>query len=118
MRQAGSSDLLRGCFLLSASSSISVVTDLLQVPGAYWGSLSFGCHPDCGICIGFMVSKKTKQWAPLSSFIDVERMLKDAQAITDARRGRLRTIAQSAVILLRNHSPSQAPSGPHPLAPY
>ncbi len=61
--------------------------------------------------MGFMVSKKTKQWAPLSSFIDVEQMLRDAQTITDARRGRAMTIAQTALSLLRNYAPLQAPAG-------
>ncbi len=32
-----------------------------------------------------MVSKKTKEWAPLSAFINVERLLDDARAIADAR---------------------------------
>ena len=52
------------------------LTDLLQGPGADWGTLNCGCHPDCGIGMGFMVSKKTKEWAPLSAFLDVEGFLK------------------------------------------
>jgi uncharacterized radical SAM superfamily Fe-S cluster-containing enzyme len=110
-RQTGVSEPMRDWFPLSASSSISGVTDLLQGPGADWGSLSCGCHPDCGIGMGFMVSKKTKQWAPLSAFVDVEQMLRDAQTIADARRGRTMTIVQTALSLLRNYSPRRAPNG-------
>ena len=38
--------------------------------------------------MGFMVSKKTKKWAPLSAFVNVERVLQDASVIADSGRGR------------------------------
>ena len=63
-RQTGVTEPLRDWFPLSASSAISDVTDLLQGPGADWGTLKCGCHPDCGIGTAFMVSKTTKEWAP------------------------------------------------------
>ena len=110
-RQTGVTDPLRDWFPLSASSAMSRVTDLLKGPGADWGSLSCGCHPDCGVGTGFMVSKKTKEWAPLSSFINVERVLEDAELIADSGRGRWLTVAQTALSLLRNYSPAQAPAG-------
>ena len=72
-RQTGVTEPLRDWFPLSASSAMSDVTDLMKGPGADWGSLSCGCHPDCGIGMGFMVSKKTKEWAPVSAFINVEQ---------------------------------------------
>jgi uncharacterized radical SAM superfamily Fe-S cluster-containing enzyme len=83
----------------------------LKGPGADWGSLSCGCHPDCGVGMGFMVSKKTKEWAPLSSFVNVERVLQDAQLIADSGRGRALTVFQTALSLLRNYSPTRAPVG-------
>jgi uncharacterized radical SAM superfamily Fe-S cluster-containing enzyme len=110
-QQTGVTEPLRDWFPLSASSAVSGVTDLLKGPGADWGSLSCGCHPDCGIGMGFMVSKKTKEWAPLSAFIDVEGFLKDAVVITDAARGRALTMAQTALSLLRHYSPGKAPKG-------
>jgi uncharacterized radical SAM superfamily Fe-S cluster-containing enzyme len=61
--------------------------------------------------MGFMVSKRTKEWAPLSAFIDVDRFLSDARAITDSARGRVLTAAQTALSLLRNYSPMRAPKG-------
>ena len=48
-RQTGVTEPLRDWFPLSASSSLSDVTDLLKGPGADWGTLKCGCHPDCGI---------------------------------------------------------------------
>jgi len=110
-RQTGVSEPLRDWFPLSASSVMSQVTDLVKGPGADWGSLSCGCHPDCGVGMGFMVSKKTKKWAPLSAFVNVERVLQDAQIIADSGRGRALTVAQTALSLLRNYSPANAPDG-------
>ena len=80
-------------------------------PGADWGTLKCGCHPDCGVGTAFMVSKRTKEWAPVPAFIDVDRFMRDARAISDAARGPLLTRFQTAVSLLRNYSPSRAPRG-------
>ena len=110
-RQTGVTEPLRDWFPLSASSVFSDVTDLLQGPNADWGTLKCGCHPDCGIGTAFMVSKRTKEWAPLSSFIDVDRLLGDAVVIADAARKPWLTKLQTAVSLLRNYSPMKAPKG-------
>jgi tetraether lipid synthase len=110
-RQTGVTEPLRDWFPLSASSAMSHVTDLMKGPGADWGSLSCGCHPDCGVGMGFMVSKKTKEWAPLSEFLDVEQVLKDATTIADTGRGRALTVVQTALSLLRNYKPMKAPAG-------
>jgi uncharacterized radical SAM superfamily Fe-S cluster-containing enzyme len=109
--QTGATEPLRDWFPLSASSAISNVTDLVKGPGADWGSLSCGCHPDCGIGMAFMVSKQTKAWKPLSAFLNVERFLADAREIADAGRGRTLTLLQTGLSLLRNYSPTAAPSG-------
>src|SRR6185295_10048240 len=110
-RQTGVTEPLRDWFPLSASSVMSHVTDLLQGPGAEWGSLNCGCHPDCGVGMGFMVSKKTKQWAPLSAFLNIEQVMRDAQVISDSARGKLLTVVQTALSLLRNYRPTKAPAG-------
>jgi uncharacterized radical SAM superfamily Fe-S cluster-containing enzyme len=110
-RQTGVTEPLRDWFPLSASSVVSDVTDLLQGPGADWGTLKCGCHPDCGIGTAFMVSKKTKEWAPISSFINVERFFSDAKLIADSARGPALTKLQTALSLLRNYSPGQVPRG-------
>ena len=110
-RQTGVTEPLRDWFPLSASSVVSDVTDLLQGPGADWGTLKCGCHPDCGIGTAFMVSKKTKEWAPVSSFIDIERFFADARVIADSARGPLLTKLQTALSLLRNYSPGRVPRG-------
>jgi uncharacterized radical SAM superfamily Fe-S cluster-containing enzyme len=110
-QQTGVTEPLRDWFPLSASSALSDVTDLLKGPGADWGTLKCGCHPDCGIGAGFMVSKKTREWAPLATFIDVDRFLHDARTIADSARGKRLTTIQAALSLLRNYSPARAPRG-------
>jgi uncharacterized radical SAM superfamily Fe-S cluster-containing enzyme len=109
--QTGVTEPLRDWFPLSASAVFSDVTDLMQGPNADWGSLKCGCHPDCGVGTAFMVSKKTKEWAPLSSFIDVERLLNDAVVIADAARRPWLTKLQIGLSVLRNYSPLKAPKG-------
>jgi uncharacterized radical SAM superfamily Fe-S cluster-containing enzyme len=109
--QTGATEPLRDWFPLSASSVISDVTDVLQGPGADWGTLKCGCHPDCGIGTAFMVSKKTKMWAPLASFVDVEQFLADARVIADSARSPFLTKLQTALSLLRNYSPGKVPEG-------
>jgi uncharacterized radical SAM superfamily Fe-S cluster-containing enzyme len=110
-QQTGVTEPLRDWFPLSASSVMSDVTDLLQGPGAEWGTLKCGCHPDCGIGMGFMVSKQSKEWAPVSAFVNVDRLLDDARVIADAARGPFLTKVQTALSLLRNYSPRSAPPG-------
>ena len=110
-RQTGVTEPLRDWFPLSASGALSDVTDLLKGPGADWGTLKCGCHPDCGIGTAFMVSKRTREWAPLASFLNVERFLHDARTIADSARGPVLTKFQAALSLLRNYSPAHAPRG-------
>ena len=87
-RQTGVTEPLRDWFPLSASS-VDVATSPIccKGPGADWGTLKCGCHPDCGVGMGFMVSKKTKEWAPLSAFVNVEQRAagRDGRSPTAAR---------------------------------
>jgi uncharacterized radical SAM superfamily Fe-S cluster-containing enzyme len=110
-KQTGVTEPLRDWFPLSASSVFSDVTDLMQGSTADWGTLKCGCHPNCGVGTAFMVSKKTKSWAPLSAFVNIDRMMDDARTIADAARSPWLTKVQTALSLLRNYSPMRVPSG-------
>jgi len=57
------------------------------------------------------VSKRTKEWAPLPAFLDVDRFLRDTMVVADAARGPFLTKLQMALALLRNYSPMAAPRG-------
>jgi hypothetical protein len=83
----------------------------MQGPGQDWGNLKCGCHPNCGVGAAILVSKKTKEWAPLTQFMDLERVLADARTIADAGRSPLLTKIQVGLSLLRNYRPSKAPAG-------
>jgi uncharacterized radical SAM superfamily Fe-S cluster-containing enzyme len=109
--QTGATEPLRDWFPLSAVGPLADVTDLLKGPGADWGTMKCGCHPNCGIGTAFMVSKKTKKWKPLAEFIDIERFISDATVIADTARSPKLTKLQMALSLLRNYHPSRAPEG-------
>lgn len=110
-KQTGVTEPLRDWFPISAAGPISDMTDLLKGPGADWGTLKCGCHPNCGISTAFMVNKRTKKWAPMPQFINLEQFLNDAKQIVDAARGPFWTKVQVALSLLRNYKPDQAPEG-------
>jgi hypothetical protein len=110
-RQTGVTEPLRDWFPLSAAGAISDLTDLLKGPGESWGTMKCGCHPNCGVATALMVSKKTKEWAPLTEFIDAERVFDDARLITDTARGKTLTALQTALSVVRNYDPLKAPNG-------
>ncbi|HVW29410.1 MAG TPA: radical SAM protein [Polyangiaceae bacterium] len=109
--QLGVTEPLRDWFPLSAMNPFSDVVDLLLDPSEKFGSLNCGCHPNCGIGTVLLVHKKTKQMVPVSSFVDVEQLLRDIQAVADAGHGRAITLSRIALALLRNFRPENAPQG-------
>ncbi len=110
-RQTGVTDPLRDWFPLSAAGAVSDVTDLMNGPGQDWGTMKCGCHPNCGTGTALLVSKKTKEWAPIADVFDVERFFEDARAIADSARGPAVTKLQTALSVLRNYRPAGAPNG-------
>ena len=110
-RQTGALEPLRDWFPLSAVGTAADLTDLIKGPAAEWGTLKCACHPDCGVATALMVNKHTKAWAPLPRMVDVERFFADAALIARSGRGRFLTKVQSALALLRNYRPAQAPEG-------
>ncbi len=109
--QTGISEPLRDWFPISAAAPFSDLADMMKGPEADWGTLKCGCHPNCGTIMGLLVNKETKEWWPLSEFLDLEQLLNDMGTITDANRGEALTKAQVAMSLLRNYNPSKAPKG-------
>jgi 7,8-dihydro-6-hydroxymethylpterin dimethyltransferase len=109
--QSGTTQPLRDWFPLSALGPFSDLVDLMMGKNADWGSMKCGCHPNCGVGTIFLVNKNTKQRVPLLDLLDMEQLLKDIQAITDASHGKVLTVAELAVALLRNYKPDGAPAG-------
>jgi hypothetical protein len=109
--QLGQTEPLRDWFPLSAMGPFSDLTDSLLGERSDWGSLKCGCHPNCGLGTVLFVHKKTKQMIPLSEFLDLEGLLRDIGAITDAAQGRAITLAETALALLKNFDAQKAPPG-------
>ena len=110
-RQTGATEPLRDWFPLSAAGAVSDVTDLMLGPGEQWGTMKCGCHPNCGTGTALLVSKKTKEWAPMADVFNVERFFEDARVIADSARSPRLTKIQTALSVLRNYRPGRAPSG-------
>jgi hypothetical protein len=91
-------------------STFSDWADLIHGPAADWGALSCGCHPNCGIGMALMIDKETKECAPVTAFLNMDKVAKDVAKINDAARGKFLSIFGIALSLLRNYDPFQAPT--------
>ena len=105
----GKLEPMRDFFPLSASGPFSDLKDLLAGPNTDWGSMKCGCHPNCGIGTMLLINEKTKEWVPIPSLLNVDRLLEDVKAINDAARGKKATAAQLALALMRNFRWENAP---------
>jgi len=108
-QQVGKIEPTRDWFPLSFIAPFSNFADHVHGPDAMWGSLSCGCHPNCGVGTALMVHKETKEWAPISRFLNATQLAKDVNAITDAARGKKFSAFMLALAMLRNYSPFEAP---------
>jgi tetraether lipid synthase len=107
--QAGVGEPMRDWFPLSASGPFSDLRDLLGGLEAQWGSLKCGCHPNCGIGTMMLVHPDSGQAVPITQIIDADRLLRDLQVVTDAARGKVLTVLQTALALARNIRPGGVP---------
>ena len=109
--QTGLTEPMRDWFPLSAMGPFSDMVDALSDPMSKFGALKCGCHPNCGIGTILMVNKKTKEFVPLSQFLNLDQLLADLTAITDAAHPKPAMLAQVALSLARNFDPKKAPKG-------
>ena len=76
IRLAKSSRRVTGSrFRSSAHSPASA--DMVKGRESTWGSLSCGCHPNCGVGTALMINKETKEWAPVPRFLNATQLTKD-----------------------------------------
>jgi 7,8-dihydro-6-hydroxymethylpterin dimethyltransferase len=108
--QVGMGEPARDWFPISFMSTFSDFADLVHGPAADWGQLSCGCHPNCGIGMAVMVDKETKEFAPVTAFLNAEQLAKDVAHINDAARGKLLSSIGVTLSLLRNYNSFKAPS--------
>src|SRR5579863_7645292 len=100
----------RDWFPISFMSTFSDWADLVHGPNADWGQLSCGCHPNCGIGMAVMIDKTTKEFRPVTAFLNAEQLAKDIASVNDGARGKFLSAVGAALSLLRNYDPMAAPS--------
>ncbi len=107
--QMGIGEPTRDWFPISFMSTFSDWSDLTHGPDATWGQLSCGCHPNCGVGMGVMVDKETKEAVAVTAFLNADRLAKDVARINDAARGKWLSILGMALAVCRNYDPFQSP---------
>src|ERR1700757_791060 len=108
--QTGLGEPTRDWFPISFMSTFSDFADLVHGPDAQWGQLSCGCHPNCGIGMAVMCDKETKEYVPVTAFLNADQLAKDIARINDAARGKRLSVLGVSLALLRNYNPYQAPT--------
>jgi uncharacterized radical SAM superfamily Fe-S cluster-containing enzyme len=108
--QIGMGEPTRDWFPISFMSTFSDWADLIHGPNADWGQLSCGCHPNCGTGMAVMIDKETKEFRPVTAFLNAEQLSKDIASVNDAARGRFLSVVGVGLSLLRNYKPFEAPS--------
>jgi hypothetical protein len=107
--QIGKIEPTRDWFPISLISTFSAFADLSHGPDAQWGTVSCGCHPNCGVGTGVLINKETKEWAPVPSFLSVPQLVEDIKKVTDAARGKTFSNLTFALAMLKNYNPYRAP---------
>src|SRR5436189_4464155 len=108
--QTGIGEPVRDWFPISFMSTFSDFADLVHGPQADWGQLSCGCHPNCGIGMAVMVDKETKESAPVTYFLNADRLATDIAKVNDGGRSKNLAILGVALSLMRNYDPFKAPT--------
>ena len=108
-RQVGNVEPTRDWFPISLISAFAGFADLVHGPESQWGSVSCGCHPNCGVGTAVMINKETKEWAPVPRFLDVPQLVKDVTWITDRARSTKYSKMMMGLALLKNYKPFQGP---------
>ena len=108
-RQVGKVEPTRDWFPISLVSAFAAFADLVHGPEEQWGTVSCGCHPNCGVGTALMINKQTKEWAPVPRFLDVPQLVEDVKKITDAARSKAFSNLMMGLALLKNFKPYRAP---------
>jgi len=108
--QTGLGEPVRDWFPISFMSTFSDFADLVHGPNADWGQLSCGCHPNCGIGMAVMCDKETKEYRPVTAFLNADRLARDVAKINDGSRSKKMSVFGVSLALLRNYNPYEAPT--------
>jgi tetraether lipid synthase len=107
----GRLDPLRDWFPLGAGVAFAALADHLNGAEGAFGQLSCSCHPNCGASAMMVLNHRTRAWAPVTSFFDLDRFMSDVTVVCDSARGRALSLTQVALSFLRNFDGRRAPAG-------
>src|SRR6516225_5294567 len=108
--QTGLGEPTRDWFPISFMSTFSDWADLVHGPDKNWGSLSCGCHPNCGVGMAIMIDKQSKEAVPVTAFLNGDSIARDIAKVNDAARGKWISIAGMTLALLKNYDPFKSPT--------
>jgi 7,8-dihydro-6-hydroxymethylpterin dimethyltransferase len=108
--QVGLGEPVRDWFPISFMGTFSDWADVVHGPDKDWGSLSCGCHPNCGVGMAVMIDKETKEAVPVTAFVHADQVAKDVAKVNDAARGKLLSNLGMALALGRNYDPFKSPT--------
>jgi uncharacterized radical SAM superfamily Fe-S cluster-containing enzyme len=107
--QTGLGEPVRDWFPISFMGTFTDWADAVKGPDQQWGNVTCGCHPNCGIGMGVMIDKETKEAVPVTAFLRAEQLAKDVAEVNDGARSRFLSIVGMALALMRNYDPFKAP---------
>ncbi len=107
--QTGFGEPSRDWFPISMISTFAEWSDVTKGPGAPFGQLACSCHPDCGAATALVIDKETHDVAPVTAFLNVQRLSRDIALINDANRSKRWAVIGAAVAMLRNYNAFGAP---------
>src|SRR5215510_1141395 len=108
--QTGLGEPTRDWFPISFMGTFTDWADVVHGPDAQWGQLTCGCHPNCGVGMGVMIDKETKEAVPVTAFLNAERLAKDLAQVNDAARGKRLSVLGLALAVIRNYDSFKSPT--------
>ncbi|MDQ3070390.1 MAG: radical SAM protein [Acidobacteriota bacterium] len=109
-KQTGLGEPVRDWFPISFVGTFSDWSDLIHGAQQDWGSLTCGCHPNCGIGMALMIDKETKETVPVTAFIDAQGIANDLKRVNDAARGKFLSMVGMGLAVARNYDPFKSPT--------
>ncbi len=108
--QTGLGEPTRDWFPISFMGTFTDWADVVHGPDTQWGQLTCGCHPNCGVGMGVMIDKETKEAVPVTAFLKAEQLAKDLAKVNDAARGKFLSVVGLALAVVRNYDPFKSPT--------
>src|SRR5262249_61861953 len=76
-KQVGKVEPTRDWFPISFISTFAGFADMVKGNESQWGSLSCGCHPNCGAGTAIMINKETTERAQVPLSLDAHGLTQD-----------------------------------------